>query len=196
MAISCEIRDPGIESHLLRVQDLTGKLVARHHARLGIGMSDEEMNRIAYSSILHDIGKSSIPEGILYKPGPLAHYERTIIEMHTLIGVDIVDKIYSELDDELFESELSVAKNIILHHHERWDGTGYPHRLQGQGIPLEARIVSVVDVFDALTSKRAYKEKWSVERSIQYLVEQRGKQFDWDIVDSFVTLFEDGQFDI
>lgn len=86
--------------------------------------------------------------------------------------------------------------NIILHHHEKWDGTGYPHGLQGSDIPLEARIVSVVDVFDALTSKRPYKEKWSVERSIQYLIDQRGKQFDSDIVDSFVALFEDGQFDI
>ncbi|CAH1221823.1 3'3'-cGAMP-specific phosphodiesterase 2 [Paenibacillus plantiphilus] len=196
LAISCEIRDPGIESHLLRVRQLTEKLVLMHNDRLGLGMVREAMSRIAHASILHDIGKSSIPEGILYKPGPLAHYERTIIEMHTLIGVDILDKIYAELNDELFESELSTAKNIILHHHEKWDGTGYPHGLQGSDIPLEARIVSVVDVFDALTSKRPYKEKWSVERSIQYLIDQRGQQFDSDIVDSFVALFEDGQFDI
>lgn len=188
LAISCEIRDPGIESHLLRVQNLTEQLVRKHNDRLGLKLRPSYLSRIAHSSILHDIGKSSIPEGILYKPGPLADYERKIIEMHTLIGVDIVDKIYAELDDELFESELATAKNIILHHHERWDGTGYPHRLQGDQIPLEARIVSVVDVFDALTTKRPYKEKWDTETAIRYLIEQKGKQFDPEIVDSFLAM--------
>ncbi|AJY73706.1 HD domain-containing phosphohydrolase [Paenibacillus beijingensis] len=192
LAISCEIRDPGIESHLLRVQQMTEMLVVRHNERLDLRLPPQNLSLITHSSILHDIGKSSIPEGILYKPGPLADYERTIIEMHTLIGVDIVDKIYAELDDELFENELSTAKNIILYHHERWDGLGYPHRLQGPRIPLEARIVSVVDVFDALTTKRPYKEKWDVKTAVQYLQEHKNKQFDPDIVDSFVSLYEDG----
>ncbi|MBP1990355.1 HD domain-containing phosphohydrolase [Paenibacillus eucommiae] len=192
LAISCEIRDPGIESHLLRVQKLTELLAARHNERLQLGLQPQALSLIAHSSILHDIGKSSIPEGILYKPGPLADYERKIIEMHTLIGVDIVDKIYAELDDDLFESELSTAKSIIQHHHERWDGSGYPHQLQGQHIPLEARIVSVVDVYDALTTKRPYKEKWSAELAVNYLLEQRNKQFDAEIVDSFITLYNEG----
>ncbi|GAB6989262.1 HD domain-containing phosphohydrolase [Paenibacillus pini] len=196
LAISCEIRDPSIESHLSRVQNLTEQLVVRHNERNLLNLSVKALSLIAHSSILHDIGKSAIPEGILYKPGPLADYERKIIEMHTLIGVDIVIKIYAELDDELFESELSTAKNIILHHHERWDGTGYPHQLQGMDIPLEARIVSVVDVFDALTTKRPYKEKWSMELAIQYITEQKGKHFDADIVDSFLSLYEDGMITI
>ncbi|BBH22295.1 hypothetical protein Back11_36400 [Paenibacillus baekrokdamisoli] len=192
LAISSEIRDPGIESHLASVQQLTGLLVTRHNERIGIDLDVEAQSHIAHSSILHDIGKSAIPEGILYKPGPLADYERTIIEMHARIGVDIVDKIFRELDDGLVEIELSTAKNIILHHHEKWDGTGYPHRLQGEAIPLEARIVSIVDVFDALISKRPYKEKWSTDRAIDYLVEQKGKHFDSDIVDSFLSLYQDG----
>ncbi|MGO4370454.1 HD domain-containing phosphohydrolase [Paenibacillus sp. MCAF20] len=154
LAISCEIRDPGIEQHL------------------------------------HDIGKSGIPEGILYKPGALAYYERQIVEMHTLIGRDIIDKIYNEFQDELLANELETGKNIILYHHEKWDGSGYPHQLSGEDIPIEARIVSIVDVFDALTSTRPYKEKWSVERALQLIREERGRHFDPSLVDSFLALIE------
>ncbi|SDE46655.1 putative two-component system response regulator [Paenibacillus sp. UNCCL117] len=193
LAISCEIRDPGIEAHLTSVQKLTELLVARHVERCGLSLSAKKQSDIIGASILHDIGKSAIPEGILYKPGPLADYERKIIQMHTLIGVDIVDKIFRELDDDLFESELSTAKNIILHHHERWDGSGYPHKLGGLQIPLEARLVSVVDVLDALVTKRPYKEKWPLEQAVRYLAEQKGKQFDADVVDSLVSLYEEGR---
>lgn len=192
LAISCEIRDPGIENHLIRVQHLTSLLLERHNERLELGFTDHFMTQIKNASILHDIGKSAIPEGILYKPGSLAPYERTIVEMHTHIGVDILIKIYGELDDELFENEFSIAKNIIFHHHEKWDGTGYPAKLAGTDIPLEARIVSVVDVYDALTTKRPYKEQWSQKDAITLLINERGKQFDADIIDSFITLYEDG----
>ena len=192
LAISCEIRDPGIEQHLVRVRDLTERLTRFHIERLQLNWSEELVNRISHSSILHDIGKSGIPEGILYKPGPLAHYERQIVEMHTQIGVDIIDKIYAELSDDLFNQELELGKNIILYHHEKWDGTGYPHQLAGEGIPVEARIVSVVDVYDALTSTHPYKEKWSEQRAIAYINEQRGQHFDPDLVDSFLALIHTG----
>lgn len=195
LAISCEIRDPGIENHLIRVRDLTEKLLERHSERMNLQLSSLLMKEIVNSSILHDIGKSAIPEGILYKPGSLAPYERTIIEMHPHIGVDILTKIYGELDDELFETEFSVAKNIILYHHEKWSGEGYPAGLKGQVIPLEARIVSVVDVYDALTTKRSYKEKWAQKAAIDLLIEQKGNHFDPDIVDSFISLYEDGSLD-
>lgn len=192
LAISCEIRDPGIENHLIRVQHLTEQLLERHSERMNLHLSRLLMKEIVNSSILHDIGKSAIPEGILYKPGSLAPYERTIIEMHPHIGVDILTKIYGELDDELFESEFSVAKNIILYHHEKWSGEGYPMGLKGQDIPLESRIVAVVDVYDALTTKRSYKEKWTQKQAIDLLIEQKAKHFDPDIVDSFISLYEDG----
>jgi len=195
LAISCEIRDPGIENHLIRVQHLTELLVARYNERYDRKLFPTYMSQIVNGSILHDIGKSAIPEGILYKPGTLAPYERKIIEMHPHIGVDILDKINGELSDELFEHEFAVAKNIILHHHERWDGTGYPMKLKQDAIPLEARIVSVVDVYDALTSKRPYKEKWSPKLAIELLIEQKTKQFDSDIVDAFVSLYEEGLLD-
>lgn len=195
LAISCEIRDPGIENHLIRVQSLTELLVHRYVEQFRLALPAAYISQIINGSILHDIGKSAIPEGILYKPGSLAPYERTIIEMHPHIGVDILDKINGELDDELFEHEISVAKNIILHHHERWDGTGYPLRLKQLDIPLEARIVTVVDVYDALTTKRPYKEKWTPKTAIEWLLEQKGKQFDPDLVDAFVSLYEDGLLD-
>ncbi|MFX3635098.1 MAG: HD domain-containing phosphohydrolase [Candidatus Pristimantibacillus sp.] len=189
LAISCEIRDPGIESHLVRVRELTEQLTRSHNDRLELGWSEEYINQLSSASILHDIGKSGIPEGILYKPGPLADYERTIIEMHSQIGVDIIEKIFREFNDELFTNELNASRNITLYHHERFDGTGYPHQLAGEAIPIEARIVSVVDVFDALTSKRPYKEKWPEEQALTYISEQSGQQFDPEVVESFLRLY-------
>ena len=195
LAISCEIRDPGIENHLIRVQNLTELLVERHNERIDSQLDYHYTSQIVNASIMHDIGKSAIPEGILYKPGSLAPYERIIIEMHPQIGVDILTKIYGELDDELFENEFSVAKNVILYHHEKWNGEGYPFHLAGESIPFEARIVSVVDVYDALTTKRPYKEKWTQKAAIELIVEQSGKHFDPAIVESFITLYEDGSLD-
>ncbi len=190
LAISCEIRDPGIEEHLVRVRELTRRLTVYHNNRLQLGWNLEKINQIANASILHDIGKSGIPEGILYKPGQLAYYERQIVEMHTQIGADIIEKIYMEFNDELLANELTTGKNIIMYHHEKWDGSGYPQRLCEEEIPIEARIVSVVDVFDALTSARPYKEKWTAERAISFIREQRGKHFDPAVVDSFLELLQ------
>jgi putative two-component system response regulator len=188
LAISCEIRDPAIEEHLTRVQRLTETLLSAHNERLQLKLDSDYMQSVTHSSIMHDIGKSGIPEGILYKPGPLTGYERTIIEMHPLIGVDILEKVNTELDDDFFRDEFMVAKNIILSHHEKWDGSGYPHGLKGTGIPLEARIVSVVDVYDALTSRRPYKEIWGKQQALDFLLDHRGTQFDPDIVETFVRL--------
>ncbi|MCR8631923.1 HD domain-containing phosphohydrolase [Paenibacillus radicis (ex Xue et al. 2023)] len=188
LAISCEIRDPAIEEHLTRVQQLTGQLIHAHNERLQLGLSQDYIQSIIHASIMHDIGKSGVPEGILYKPGPLTSYERIIIEMHPLIGVDILEKINAELDDDFFKEELNVAKNIILSHHEKWDGSGYPHQLKANDIPFEARIVSVVDVYDALTSRRPYKEIWDKQKAIGFLREHQGTFFDPAIIDTFVQI--------
>ncbi|MFJ7752555.1 HD domain-containing phosphohydrolase [Peribacillus muralis] len=190
LAISCEIRDPGIEEHLLRVQTLSEKLVYVHDRRMQLKLSESYKSHIAHASILHDIGKAEIPEGILYKPGPLSPYERKIIEMHPLMGADILNKISREINNEVISS-LEVAENIILYHHEKWDGTGYPHRLKGEEIPLEARVTAIVDVFDALTSRRAYKDSWSVAQALSFLNEQKGKHFDPDMVESFFNYFDE-----
>ncbi|TNJ63943.1 HD domain-containing protein [Paenibacillus hemerocallicola] len=188
LAISCEIRDPAIEDHLTRVQQYSESLLNRHNERMKSKLSDDYIQSVIHSSIMHDIGKSGVPEGILYKPGPLTSYERLIVEMHPLIGVDILEKINSELQDSFFKDQLSVARNIILHHHEKWDGTGYPSKLQGTDIPLEARVVSIVDVYDALTSRRPYKEIWPSEKALSFLRDHRGTSFDPDLIDSFVSL--------
>lgn len=185
LALSCEIRDPSIEDHLFRVQSLTERLMHAHNERLELQFSEEYMQQVVHASIMHDIGKSGIPEGILYKPGKLTYYERHIIETHPLIGVDILNRISNELDDEIFKQELKIAKSIVEHHHEKWDGTGYPHQLKETLIPLEAQVVSIVDVYDALTSRRAYKEAWSHAKAMDYIVQQRGISFDPRLVETF-----------
>jgi putative two-component system response regulator len=187
LAISCEIRDPGIEEHLLRVQELTELLVNAHVQKHHLEISKNIIHHIIHASILHDIGKSGIPEGILYKPGPLTSYERKIIEMHPLMGADIINKFSKELHSDLIIGQ-DIIRNIILYHHEKWDGTGYPYKLSGEDIPFEARIVTVVDVYDALTSRRPYKDAWTREKALSFLIEQNGKQFDPLIVETFIDL--------
>ncbi|WP_066298418.1 HD domain-containing phosphohydrolase [Bacillus sp. FJAT-29937] len=189
LAISCEIRDPSIEEHLLKVQELTEILVNAHEERNNLNLSTNYINDIIHASIMHDIGKAEIPEGILYKPGPLTLYERKIIEMHPLMGADILNKISKELNQDVINS-LEVIKNIILYHHEKWDGTGYPHKLKGEEIPFEARIVAIVDVFDALTSRRPYKDSWAIEKSLSFINEQKGKHFDPTIAETFIDCFD------
>lgn len=190
LALSCEIRDPGIEEHLSRVQELTGLLLRAYDETHPGELSEAYMQHVANASIMHDIGKSGIPEGILYKPGKLTYYERPIIETHPLIGVDILNKITHELSDELIRQELAISRSIVEFHHEKWDGTGYPHGLKGESIPFEAQVVSLVDVYDALTSRRAYKEAWPEEKAIAYLQEQRGQAFNPAIVDVFVAFLQ------
>jgi putative two-component system response regulator len=185
LAISCEIRDPAIVDHLLRVQKLTTVLLNAHNKRHNLKMHPRFVHNIIHSSILHDIGKAGIPEGILYKPGPLNDYERKIVEMHPLIGTDILKKISIRIDHE-FSQSLEVAENIISFHHEKWDGSGYPHQLKGKNIPFEARVVAIVDVFDALTSRRAYKDSWTKKEALSYIIEQKGTHFDPMLVETLM----------
>ncbi|MGE7665793.1 HD domain-containing phosphohydrolase [Ureibacillus composti] len=188
LAISCEIRDPGTEEHLIRVQELTEVLIKAHNKKNNLQLEPNYINNVIHSSILHDIGKAGMPEGILYKPGALTSYERKIIEMHPLIGADILNKMSKEINYDFIKS-MEVAENIILYHHEKWDGTGYPFNLKGEEIPLEARIVSIVDVFDALTTRRPYKDSWSKEKALSFIDENKGKHFDPSIAETFISLF-------
>ena len=188
LAISCEIRDPGTEEHLIRVQELTEFLIKAHNKKNNLQLEPRYINNVIHSSILHDIGKAGMPEGILYKPGALTSTERKIIEMHPLIGADILNKMSKEINYDFIKS-MEVAENIILYHHEKWDGTGYPFNLEGEKIPFEARIVSIVDVFDALTSRRPYKDSWSKQKALSYIDENKGKHFDPIIAETFINLF-------
>ncbi|TBL80677.1 HD domain-containing phosphohydrolase [Paenibacillus thalictri] len=188
LAMSCEIRDPGIEQHLMRVQRWTEQLVYAHNQRCGLKLTTDYMQAITHASILHDIGKSGIPEGILYKPGPLASYERMIINTHPQIGADILAKVTGEMNESWLAQDWATAHNIILHHHEKWNGTGYPYGLAKEQIPLEARIVTVLDVYDALVSRRPYKDMWTENDALAYVVSEAGISFDPDIVETFAGL--------
>lgn len=174
------------ERHLKRVEELVSRFVRLYNEVEGKGWTQEYMSKITEASVMHDIGKATIPERILYKAGPLTDEERAIIETHPITGEYLLRKFYFE-DEE----KLEIARNIILNHHEKWDGTGYPQKKRGEEIPLEARIVSLIDTYDALVSYRCYKEPWSKEEALAYIEGQSGKQFDPELLVLFLRLFSD-----
>ena len=131
---------------------------------------------------MHDIGKIGIPDHILQKPGKLTPEEWEIMKSHTTIGDDIIGDDNSNL--------LQVARIIALNHHEKWDGSGYPKGIAGEAIPIEARIVSIADVFDALTSIRPYKTAWTIEEAVDYIKQQSGSHFDPTLVAAFLVALE------
>lgn len=129
---------------------------------------------------MHDLGKIGIPDAIMLKPARLTPEERTIMETHTTNGADILGGSTIEL--------LETARVIALTHHEKWDGSGYPHRLAGADIPIVGRGAAIVDVFDALTSVRPYKKAWPVAEAVTEMREQRGIHFDPELVEHFLTI--------
>lgn len=168
---AAEMCDEGMHDHIRRMSRTSG-ILAR---TLGIHARQAEL--IENASPMHDIGKLGIPEAILRKPRQLAQEERRIIETHARIGADILRGSSNEI--------LHTARNLALTHHERWDGLGYPQRLRGGQIPLAGRIVSLADVFDALVSPRCYKPAYSLPVAIGLVQQQRGRQFDPEVVDAF-----------
>ncbi|MBL8061487.1 MAG: HD domain-containing protein, partial [Anaerolineales bacterium] len=167
-----DARDRETEGHSLRVTHLAVKLGET------LGYTPEQLKILERGSLLHDIGKIGISDTILHKPGPLSEDEWKIMRLHPDIGARIVEGI-PFLQDTI---------PLIRHHQERWDGTGYPGGLAGENIPALARLFSVIDAFDALTSNRPYRTKITVEEALNYLQEQAGILFDPVIVDSFATL--------
>jgi putative two-component system response regulator len=140
---------------------------------------EQNYDAIVKASSLHDIGKVGIPDSILLKPGKLTDEEFEIIKTHSDIGAKIIESMKLEGND-LY---LRHCREICRHHHERWDGTGYPDKLKGEDIPLSARIVSIVDVYDALVSPRCYKKSMSYEEGMKIITDNKGGQFDPYIVD-------------
>ena len=134
-----------------------------------------------HSSALHDIGKIGISDAILHKPGKLSPEEFEEVKLHTGIGYELLRNSKS-----IF---LVAGASIALYHHENWDGSGYPQGLAGEAIPLNSRIVSIVDVFDALVSDRPYKQAWTQEAALEFLTSQRGLKFDPQLVDLFIGNF-------
>ena len=148
-------------------------------------ITQEFIDDIYQSSILHDIGKVGIPDAILLKPGKLNTDEFEVIKRHAALGGDAIRAIESRIVGRSF---LFLGREIAYHHHEKLDGSGYPGGLKGDEIPLAARIVALADVYDALTTKRFYKEAYSHEKSKQIILDLKNSHFDPEIVDTFLVL--------
>jgi response regulator RpfG family c-di-GMP phosphodiesterase len=174
---AAEFRDDVTGMHVIRVGHMCAAL-ARN-----IGLPDEECKMLLLAAPMHDIGKVATPDGILLKPGKLTVEEFDIMKRHTTIGYEILKDSESPM--------LQCAAEIALTHHERFDGTGYPRALSGSSIPLSGRLCSIVDVFDALTSKRPYKEAWSFERALAMIESESGTQFDPDVNAAFCNSLDE-----
>jgi len=173
LAKAAQFRDKqDLEGHLRRMS------VYAAYIAEALGMSSEEIEMIKEVSPLHDIGKMAIPDNILLKGDKLTDEEYELMKMHAIYGA----KILADPDTRL----LKMAYNIAYAHHEKYDGTGYPRGLKGEEIPLEARVVALADVFDALISKRIYKENWTIEQAVEYIQAASGKQFDPKVVNAFL----------
>ena len=178
MALVAEFRDQkDTGKHLRRMSRFSGILAT------AMGMSYHESEDIRYASPLHDVGKVAIPDAILRKPGKLSVEEFEEMKRHTIYGSQMLANAESRL--------LRLASKIAIAHHEHYDGSGYPYALKGDEIPLEARVVSVADVFDALVSKRVYKGEWTTEDALAYMKGQEGKLFDPKVVACLFKSFDE-----
>jgi HD-GYP domain-containing protein (c-di-GMP phosphodiesterase class II) len=191
LARLAEYRDTETGFHLHRVCECTRLLADQVFVRAPyrFRVTKEYVDDITLSSMLHDIGKVSVPDSILLKPGKLEPSEWETMKKHTRFGWEVLHKADRELGEQSF---LTLAAMIALCHHERYDGTGYPDGRSGADIPLSARIATIADVYDALTSERPYKQAWSHERACEEIIAQSGQQFDPVLVEIFRDLA--GQF--
>ncbi|MCF7220317.1 response regulator [Marilutibacter chinensis] len=172
LARAIEYRDRGTSVYLERMSHVAG-LIAEQ-----LGMFEDEVRMIEMAAPLHDIGKIAIPDAVLLKPGPLSEGEKEIMRRHPVIGQELLSGSQNRF--------IQTAATIALRHHERYDGSGYPDGLVGEEIPIEARIVAVADVFDALISPRPYKEPWGIDVALEYLMAERGRLFDPTCVDALM----------
>lgn len=162
-------RDPYTGQHSARVTEIASRFADF------LGLAAKEVSTLRNAVYLHDIGKIGISDAILLKPGPLTMEERQVIQKHPLIGSRIVEPLALSLQE----------KEIILLHHERWDGKGYPQGLSGEDIPFLCRLASLADVYDALTTDRPYRRKFSSDEALREIKTQAGRQFDPDLAQEF-----------
>lgn len=174
LAQAAELRDDDTGQHTQRVGALAARLA------LQLGLDDSQVELIRRAAPLHDVGKIGISDTILLKPGRLTPEEFEVMKRHAAIGGALLASGQSPF--------VRTAETIALSHHERYDGKGYPHGLGGNEIPLEGRILSVVDVFDALTHERPYKKAWPIEVALEEINQNKGSQFDPEIVQAFLSI--------
>lgn len=176
------------KTHIKNVKKLVEQLLAAIQEESSYELTPSYQEAILNASILHDIGKAAIPKPILYKKGLLSETERMIVETHPITGMYILKKILEKIELVNTTEENEVIANVILYHHERWDGAGYPNGLKGEEIPFESRLITIIDVYDALTSTRSYKEAWTEEDALVYLENEKEKMFDPKLVDHFLAM--------
>jgi HD-GYP domain-containing protein (c-di-GMP phosphodiesterase class II) len=174
-----EARDPYLRGHSARVTSFAESL-----ARM-LGWAGERLEVLRLGGSLHDVGKIAVNPDVLRKPGPLTEEELAQIRRHPVTGARLV---------ECFD-DFEAALPYVLHHHERWDGSGYPHGLRGETIPVEARLLGVADAFDAMTSKRAYRSALSVDQALSELRRCAGAQFDPDLAEKFIDGWSRGEIE-
>jgi len=176
LAITAEYRDQyDTRTHLYNISRICGMVAG------ALGFQSKEVDTIRNASLLHDIGKVAIPDHILLKPGKLTAEEYDKMKMHTIYGGRILEGAKSKL--------LETAYKMSIFHHEKFDGTGYPHGLAGSNIPIEARILAVADVFDALCMKRVYKDAWDIKSAHKYIEDHSGTDFDPQVVGAFDDVY-------
>jgi HD-GYP domain-containing protein (c-di-GMP phosphodiesterase class II) len=170
-----EVKDSYTHGHSERTAVVAVQLGLR------LGLDESALRALARGAYLHDVGKIAVPDQILNKPGALTPEERTVIETHPVVGYELVAP----------QAELNEALPVVLHHHERWDGGGYPHGLRGTAIPLVARVAAVADVWDALTSDRAYRPGIAPQDALAHIVAGKGSHFDKRVVEALEQLAAD-----
>ena len=188
MASLAETRDSDTGNHIRRTQFYVKALAEhlRNHPRFAASLNESTIQMLFKSAPLHDIGKVGIPDRILLKPGRFDAHEFEVMKTHTTLGRDAIAHAEKQLGMQV--DFLSMAKEIALSHQEKWDGTGYPQGLAGDAIPMSARLMAVADVYDALISRRVYKEGMPHAQAVGIIAQGRGSHFDPDIADAFVAL--------
>jgi HD-GYP domain-containing protein (c-di-GMP phosphodiesterase class II) len=178
MAMTVEIKDPYTSSHQQRVSKLATCIAQE------MGLTNEQIKGISIAGTIHDIGKMYVPSEILSKPGKLNAVEFALVKMHSQAGYDIL---------KIIEFPWPVAQTV-LQHHERMDGSGYPDHLSGKAIILEARIIAVADVVEAIASRRPYRAALGIDKALEEISQQKGALYDSDVVDACLTLFNEKGF--
>jgi PAS domain S-box-containing protein len=187
LAKLAEYRDEGTGTHLERIREYA-RIIAQElsmNPKFSDRIDQQYIDDIYQSSILHDIGKVGTPDALLLKPAKLTEDEFDLIKRHTLMGGNAIKSIESQIEGKSF---LAMGKEIAYNHHEKWDGSGYPRGLKGDAIPLSARIIALADVYDALTTKRFYKEAYSHDKAKNMIIELKGKHFDPEVVNAFLAV--------
>ncbi len=187
MAQMAESRAGNMEGHIKRTSEVVKILVTKMREKSAQNLSDHFLDVLIEAAPMYDLGKVAIDDVVLRKPGRFTLDDYEIMKTHVAKGANIIEKLLSDVKDRYF---VNVAKNMALYHHERWDGTGYPEQRSGESIPIEARIMALADVYDALVSKRSYKERMSFREARDVILASMGKQFDPQLKDCFLDCQE------